>query len=98
MVNFGSMNQATADLLKKISEQKEKEELQKEKEVIQSRLDTLETSIEKSKDKEVGQPLKNTPAVVEAPAPAKSKTLMYVGIVAGGIVVTYLLLKFSKKE
>ena len=62
MVNFGSMNQATADLLKKISEQKEKEELQKEKEVIQSRLDTLESSLAKFKDKEVGEPLKNTPA------------------------------------
>jgi hypothetical protein len=98
MVNFGSMLDAQKNLLKQISEQKEREVLQKEKEVIQSRLDKLESSIEKSKDKEVGQPLINTPSPAVAPPLAKSKTLMYVGIVAGGIVVTYLLLKMSKKE
>jgi hypothetical protein len=97
-MDFNSMNQARADFLKKISDQKKEEALLKEKEAVQSRLDTLESSLAKFKDKEVGEPLKNTPAVAEAPAPAKSKTLMYVGIVAGGIVVTYLLLKFSKKE
>jgi phage-related protein len=96
MVNFGSMNQATADLLKKVSEQKKAEELQKEKEEIQTKLDVIEKNIEKLEDKKVAQT--TTPAVGELPAPAKSKTLMYVGLIAGGIVVTYLLLKFSKKE
>ena len=67
-------------------------------EFIKSVSDFFMSAFAKFKDKEVGEPLKNTPAVAEAPAPAKSKTLMYVGIVAGGIVVTYLLLKFSKKE
>jgi ElaB/YqjD/DUF883 family membrane-anchored ribosome-binding protein len=89
---LGSQN----NLLTQINAQKKQEELLKEKEAIQSRLDVIEKNIEKLEDKKVAQT--TTPAVAEAPAPAKSKTFMYVGIVAGGIVVTYLLLKFSKKE
>lgn len=97
-MDFNSMNQARADFLKKISDQKKEEALLKEKEAVQSRLDTLESSLAKFKDNAVTPTNTIAPAVAETPAPAKSKTLMYVGIVAGGIVVTYLLLKFSKKE
>jgi acetyl-CoA carboxylase alpha subunit len=97
MVNFGSMNQATADLLKKVSEQKKAEELQKEKDTLQTKIDVIEKNIEKLEDKKVAQTTSND-STTTPPAPAKSKTLMYVGIVAGGIVVTYLILKFSKKE
>ncbi len=97
-MDFNSMNQARADFLKKISDQKKEEALLKEKEAVQSRLDTIESSLAKFKDNAVTPTNTIAPAVVEAPTPAKSNTLMYVGIVAGGIVVTYLLLKFSKKE
>ena len=74
----------------KIKEQQALEEIQikKEQQVLQEKLDALDSKISKA----VSQ------TSVLTPAPAKSKTLMYVGIVAGGIVVTYLLLKFSKKE
>jgi uncharacterized protein YlxW (UPF0749 family) len=97
MINFGSMNQAKADLLKKVSEQKKAEELQKEKDTLQTKIDVIEKNIEKLEDKKVAQTTSNDSTTTPS-APAKSKTLMYVGIVAGGIVVTYLLLKFSKKE
>ena len=89
------------DFNKNVEAVKRGKELSKVKEEVQTKLDALDSKIKKLENLEnkvVGEPLKNTPAVVEAPPPSKSKTLMYVGIVAGGIVVTYLLLKFSKKE
>jgi phage-related minor tail protein len=98
MILFTDIIGSRKDLITQITDQKKAEALQKEKEAIQSRLDTLESSLAKFKDNAVTPTNTIAPAVVEAPTPAKSKTLMYVGIVAGGIVVTYLLLKFSKKE
>ena len=97
MVNFGSMLDAQKNLLKQISDQKKEEALLKEKEAVQSRLDTLESSLAKFKDKEVGEPLKNTPAVAPAPAPAKSMTLIHVGLLAGGLVLGYFITKMVSK-
>jgi len=95
MVNFGSMNQSTIDLFKQISLQKEAEKLQKEKEATESRIKTLESSLANFQDKAVTQT--STPATPVTPTPAKSMTLMHVGLLAGGLVGGYLIFKFMNK-
>jgi uncharacterized protein YlxW (UPF0749 family) len=96
MIDIVAIVKQKQELAKKLAEQKEKEKLQKEKDTLQTKVDVLEKNIEKLEDKMVAQTTSN--ASTTTPAPAKSKTLMYVGLIAGGIVITYLILKFSKKE
>ena len=73
----------------KIKEQQALEEIQikKEQQVLQEKLDALDSKISKA----VSQ------TSVLTPAPAKSMTLIHVGLLAGGIVVGYFLFKMIKK-
>jgi len=95
MIDFGSMNQSTIDLFKQISLKKEAEALQKEKEATESRIKTLESSLANFQDKAVTQT--STPSTPITPAPAKSMTLMHVGLLAGGVLLGYLVFKMAKK-
>ena len=73
----------------KIKEQQALEEIQikKEQQVLQEKLDALDSKISKA----VSQ------TSVLTPVPAKSMTLIHVGLLAGGLVVGYLLFKIIKK-
>ena len=75
----------------KIKEQQALEEIQikKEQQVLQEKLDALDSKISKA----VSQTSVSTPA----PAPAKSMTLIHVGLLAGGVLGGYLLFKFMNK-
>jgi len=91
---FGGINNANqqiASLVAKKDAEAKAEELKKEKEALQTKLDTLESSISKLQDKAVAQT--NTPA----PAPAKSMTLIHVGLLAGGLVLGYFITKMVSK-
>jgi len=89
------MNQSSIDLLRQVSLQKEAETLKKEKEATQSRIDKLESTITKLQDKVVAQPITNTQA--PTPAPAKSMTLIHIGLLVAGIVIGYYVFKMIKK-
>ena len=95
MVNFGNMVASQNDLVKKIAEQKEAEALKKEKEALQTKLDKLDSSISKLEEKVVAQPLTNTQAITQPPA--KSMTLIHVGLLAGGLVLGYFITKMVSK-
>jgi len=91
MIDIVAIVKQKQELAKKLAEQKEKEKLQKEKDTLQTKVDVLEKNIEKLEDKVVAQ----TPA--STPTPAKSMTLMHVGLLAGSIVVGYFAFKIIKK-
>jgi len=91
---FGGINNANqqiASLVAKKDAEAKAEELKKEKEALQTKLDKLESSISTLQDKVVAQA--NTPVL----APAKSNKLIYVGLLAGGLLVGYLVFKMAKK-
>jgi hypothetical protein len=76
---------AKITLQNQIAVKKEAEDLKKE-------VSNLTTQISELQDKVVAQPM-----VTSTPAPAKSMTLMHVGLLTGGIVVGYFLFKIIKK-
>jgi len=84
---LGSNRQAIQE--KAIMEAKGLEELRikKEQQVLQDKLDALDSKISKV--------VAQTPA--STPTPAKSMTLMHVGLLVGGIVVGYFAFKMMKK-
>jgi hypothetical protein len=76
---------AKITLQNQIAVKKEAEDLKKE-------VSNLTTKISELQDKVVAQPM-----VTSTPVPAKSMTLIHVGLLAGGLVVGYLLFKIIKK-
>ena len=88
---LGSSRQAIQE--QAIMEAKNLEELRikKEQQVLQSKLNELDSKISNLEGKSVAQTSASTPT------PAKSMTLMHVGLLAGGIVGGYLLFKFMNK-
>lgn len=62
-------------------------ELKKEQQVLKDKVDELDSKISKA----VAQ------TSVSTPAPAKSMTLIHVGLLAGGVLGGYLLFKFMNK-
>jgi len=96
MIDIVAIVKQQQDLAKKIAEQKELEakavELKKEKDELQSKFDALQSSVDKLQDKAVAQTTSTS-----TPAPAKSKTLMYAGLLAGGLVLGYFITKMVSK-
>jgi len=90
---LGSSRQAIQE--QAIMEAKGLEELRikKEQQVLQSKLNELDSKISNLEGKSVSSA--QTPA--STPTPAKSMTLMHVGLLAGGIVVGYFAFKMLKK-
>jgi hypothetical protein len=88
---LGSSRQAIQE--QAIMEAKGLEELRikKEQQVLQSKLNELDSKISNLEGKSV------SPASAVAPTPAKSMTLMHIGLLAGGIVVGYFAFKMMKK-
>jgi hypothetical protein len=76
---------AKITLQNQIAVKKEAEDLKKE-------VSNLTTKISELQDKVVAQPI-----VASTPAPAKSMTLMHVGLLVGGVAVGYFLFKMVKK-
>jgi len=98
MIDLNNLFKQQQELAKKLADQKELEAktlaLQKDKDALQSKFDALQSSIDKLQEKSNTQT--NTPALATTPAPPKSKTLMYVGIVAVVLVAGYFAYKFKK--
>lgn len=86
-----SANKEYAKFISKKDAEAKAEQLKKEKEALQTKLDTIDSSISKLQDKVVAQ--SNTPA----PAPAKSMTLIHVGLLVGGLALGYLITKMVSK-
>lgn len=61
---------------------------------LKNQVANLNSQVTELQDKVVAQPMV---ASTPAPAPAKSMTLMHVGLLAGGILVGYFLFKMLKK-
>jgi len=99
MIDLNNLFKQQQELAKKLADQKELEAktlaLQKDKDALQSKFDALQSSIDKLQEKSNTQT--NTLAVASTPTPAKSMTLMHVGLLAGGIVVGYFAFKMLKK-
>jgi len=99
MIDLNNLFKQQQELAKKLAEQKELElkslTLQKDKDALQSKFDALQSSIDKLQEKSNTQT--NTPALASTPAPAKSMTLMHVGLLVGGIVIGYFAFKMIKK-
>ena len=66
--------------------------VKKEAEELKKQVSNLTTQISELQDKVVAQPV-----VALTPAPAKSMTLMHVGLLAGGVVLGYFVFKMMKK-
>ena len=66
--------------------------LKKEAEDLKNQLDLVNSKITDLEKKVVAQPI-----VSSTPAPAKSMTLIHIGLLVGGIVVGYYAFKMFKK-
>ena len=84
---LSSSKQAIAEQTIKQQQALEEIQIKKEQQVLQEKLDALDSKISKA----VAQ------TSVSTPAPAKSMTLIHVGLFVGGVVVGYLLSKYMKK-
>ena len=69
-----------------------KAQLKKEAEDLKNQLDLVNSKITDLEKKVVSQPI-----VSSTPAPAKSMTLIHIGLLVGGIVVGYYAFKMFKK-
>ena len=69
-----------------------KAQLKKEAEDLKNQLNSVNSKITDLEKKVVSQPI-----VSSTPAPAKSMTLIHVGLLAGGVLGGYLLFKFMNK-
>jgi hypothetical protein len=90
---LGSSRQAIQE--QAIMEAKNLEELRikKEQQVLQSKLNELDSKISNLEGKSVS----SASTIASTPAPAKSMTLMHIGLLAGGLVGGYLIFKFMNK-
>ena len=69
-----------------------KAQLKKEAEDLKNQLNSVNSKITDLEKKVVSQPI-----VSSTPAPAKSMTLIHIGLLVGGIVVGYYAFKMFKK-
>jgi len=86
---LSSSKQAIAEQTIKQQQALEEIQIKKEQQVLQEKLDALDSKISKA----VSQTSISTPA----PTPAKSMTLIHVGLLAGGLVGGYFIFKFMNK-
>jgi hypothetical protein len=66
--------------------------VKKEAEELKKQVSNLTTQISELQDKVVAQPM-----VASTPTPAKSMTLIHVGLLAGGLVLGYFVSKMVSK-
>jgi hypothetical protein len=90
---LGSSRQAIQE--QAIMEAKGLEELRikKEQQVLQSKLNELDSKISNLEGKSVS----SASTISSTPTPAKSMTLMHIGLLAGGLVGGYFIFKFMNK-